>query len=241
MAEDVLNGKKMIKYIPFSMFDAFSDPDVQTVVNTTNCMGIMGKGLALEFKIRFPEMFEDYVGRFKSGNLNPNEPYLYKTKDKWIVNFPTKNHWRYPSRLEFVDGGLKYFIQHYKEWGVKSIAFPRLGCTSGGLKWEQVKPVMEKHLSNLDGVEIRIYLDDNCSEKENQIIRLFNELNKSKIKEAVKLTDKQIDSLISYIQNKGSLKRIRDLLEIKGIGPAAYKKAIGLGNVSKIQQQGFLF
>ncbi len=230
----------MIKYNPFSMFDAFENPNIQTVVNPINCMGIMGKGLALEFKIRYPKMFDDYQKRFKDGLLKTGEPYLFKTQNKWILNFPTKNHWRYPSRLEYIDTGLRYFSEHYKRLGIKSIAFPRLGCTSGGLKWEEVKPVMEKYLMDLKGISVYVYLDQKASEKEEKILNLLNGLDKSKIKERFKFTDKQADSIKNYIQKHGTLKRLRDLLEIKGIGPASYQKTLTSRNVPSDSQKEFL-
>lgn len=223
------------------MFDAFDDPKIQTVVNTINCMGVMGKGLALEFKIRYPKMHEDYIKRWKEGLLNIGEPYLFKADNRWILNFPTKNHWRYPSKLEFIDSGLKYFTDNYKKWNIESIAFPRLGCTSGGLKWEQVKPVMEKHLINLKAIDIYIYLDQETSEEEMKILHLLNNLDKSKIKQTLKLSDKQVSSLKKYIEKHGDLKRLRDLLEIKGIGTVTYQKALSKRDILDAQQEEFLF
>jgi len=231
----------MIKYIQYSMFDAFDDPNIQTVVNTINCMGIMGKGLALEFKIRYREMFDDYTKRYKDGILKVGEPYIFKTNGKWILNFPTKNHWRYPSRLDFIESGLKFFSENYKKNNIKSIAFPRLGCTAGGLKWEQVKPIMEKYMGDLKDIDIYVYLDQKASEKEQAILDIINSCNKVKVKGNFNLSDKQAVSLEGYIQKKGSLKRVRDLLEIKGIGPAAYQKVLTKRNQAEIPQGEFLF
>ena len=231
----------MIKYMPYSMFDAFDDSQVQTVVNTINCMGIMGKGLALEFKIRYPNMFDDYIRRHKEGNLNVGEPYVFKTSNKWILNFPTKNHWKYPSKLEFIDSGLKFFVESYKKFGIKSVAFPRLGCTFGGLKWEQVKPLMEKYIGDIQGIDVYVYLDQKASDKEQGILEAINSCNKADIRERFKLSDRQIDALKIYIQRRGLLKRLRDLLEIKGIGPAAYKKALSGRNQAGMSQGEFLF
>ena len=223
------------------MFDAFDDSQVQTVVNTINCMGIMGKGLALEFKIRYPNMFDDYIRRHKEGNLNVGEPYVFKTSNKWILNFPTKNHWKYPSKLEFIDSGLKFFVESYKKFGIKSVAFPRLGCTFGGLKWEQVKPLMEKYIGDIQGIDVYVYLDQKASDKEQGILEAINSCNKADIRERFKLSDRQIDALKIYIQRRGLLKRLRDLLEIKGIGPAAYKKALSGRNQAGMSQGEFLF
>jgi len=75
-----------------------------------------------------------------------------------IINFPTKYDWRNKSRIEYIEAGLRYFVEHYKEWGIKSVAFPQLGCGEGGLEWNTVKKIMEKYLSNLD-IEIEIYVN----------------------------------------------------------------------------------
>jgi O-acetyl-ADP-ribose deacetylase (regulator of RNase III) len=135
--------------------------DVQTIVNTVNCRGIMNAGLALEFKKRFPKMFQQYVELCERGEMSIGRPYLYKTNEhQWIVNFPTKNDWRKPSKMEWIESGLQYFAQNYKSWEISSIAFPQLGCRNGNLKWEQVEPIMVKHLSSL-AVPVWIYVHEN--------------------------------------------------------------------------------
>lgn len=231
----------MIKYIPYSMFDAFDKQNIQTVVNTINCMGIMGKGLALEFKIRYPEMYADYLGKFKKNELKIGEPYLFKIINKWVLNFPTKNHWKYPSQIEFIESGLDFFVAHYKEWGIKSIAFPRLGCTSGNLDWTQVKPAMEKHLNSLKDIDVYIFLDQQTSDKENAILKIFNDVNNDTLGQKFKLSDKQIIFLNDYIIKHGKLQRIRDLLEIKGIGPVAYQRALSRRDIPVTTQEEFGF
>lgn len=129
----------------------------QTLVNTVNCVGVMGKGIAKEFKKRFPEMFLDYEKRCVSKGVQPGVPYLYKDLlGNSIVNFPTKDHWRSPSKLEDVVRGLGIFAEKYREWGIKSVAFPPLGCGNGGLEWRAVGPIMYKKLSPLD-LEVEIY------------------------------------------------------------------------------------
>lgn len=115
----------------------------QTRVNTVNCIGVMGKGVALEFRKRFPALFEDYVARCERGDVRLGEPYLYRdSSGPRIVNFPTKNHWRSPSRLADIAQGLDYFLAHAAEWEVRSVAFPPLGCGNGGLEWSEVGPLL---------------------------------------------------------------------------------------------------
>ncbi len=129
----------------------------QTLVNTVNCVGVMGKGVALEFKNRFPAMFEDYVARCERKQVKLGEPYLFRDlAETMIVNFPTKDHWRSPSRLADIERGLDYFVDHYLEWGVTSIAFPPLGCGNGGLDWSEVGPTIFAKLRRLP-IAIELY------------------------------------------------------------------------------------
>jgi len=234
----------MVKYISFSIFEAFENPNIQTIVNTINCVGVMGKGLALECKIRYPEMFEDYRKRCKRNKIKIGEPYLYKDKDsqKWILNFPTKYHWKYPSKIEYIEKGLKYFVENYKKLGIESIAFPRLGSNEGKLNWEkEVKPLIEKYLNNLENIEIYIYLDQRPSKKEEEILRLINSADEKDIKEQLNLSEKQIKYLKDYTKKEGNLARIRNLLKIKGVGEKTYQKVIKLefSENKNIQQKLF--
>ncbi|MBX7044024.1 MAG: macro domain-containing protein [Ignavibacteria bacterium] len=130
---------------------------MQTLVNTVNCYGVMSKGIALEFKKRFPDMFKVYVRQCKERQLRPGVLYIYKKNIPWILNFPTKNHWRYPSKLEYIESGLEKFSLTYKKKGIKSIAFPKLGTLNGGLEWADVKLLMYKYLSPLDSLTVEIY------------------------------------------------------------------------------------
>lgn len=141
----------MIEYREdWTVFDA----PTQTIVNTVNCVGVMGKGLALEVKRRFPAVYEKYRMACKRGQLKVGRLQLVKTSDCWVLNFPTKNHWRGPSQLSFIEKGLKKFVSTYKRKGITSIAFPPLGCGSGGLKWEEVRPIMEKYLKPLHALKV---------------------------------------------------------------------------------------
>jgi len=136
---------------------------MQTIVNTVNCVGVMGKGLALEFKRRFPDMFKDYVKRCERGELKLGRPHLYRSLVlPWILNFPTKGHWRGVSRLEDIVEGLHYLKSHYREWGIESIAFPALGCSHGQLEWRVVGPTMYRHLRELD-IPVELYVPVNES------------------------------------------------------------------------------
>lgn len=138
----------------------------QTLVNTVNCVGVMGKGIALGFKERYPEMFEDYVARCKLGEVQLGRPYLYKGKTiPWIVNFPTKDHWRSVSKLDDIVKGLRYIRSHYKKWGIKSLAVPPLGSGLGQLNWDIVGPTLYKYLSALD-IPVEFYVPRETSFKQ---------------------------------------------------------------------------
>ena len=130
---------------------------VQTLVNTVNCVGVMGKGLAQAFKDREPAMFSAYKKVCEQGLLEPGKLWLWRGADSWTLNFPTKKHWRNPSKLDWVESGLKKFASAYEAQGIKEISFPRLGCGNGGLDWEDVRPLMEHYLKPLP---IPIFIHD---------------------------------------------------------------------------------
>lgn len=133
------------------------ESSAQTLVNTVNTVGVMGKGVALGFKQRFPEMYRDYVQRCEHGLVKLGEPYLWQPLvEPWVLNFPTKAHWRKPSRLEDIVSGLEYLQSHYRAWGVRSLAVPPLGCGNGGLEWRVVGPTLYEHLSRLD-IPVELY------------------------------------------------------------------------------------
>lgn len=122
----------------------------QTLINTVNCVGVMGKGIALEFKNRFPDMYEDYVQRCQRGEVKSGVPYLYKTLfPPQIINFPTKDHWKSISKLSDIERGLKHLLEHYREWGVTSLAIPPLGCGNGQLEWRAVGPLIYRFVKNM--------------------------------------------------------------------------------------------
>jgi O-acetyl-ADP-ribose deacetylase (regulator of RNase III) len=126
------------------------DSGAQTLVNTVNTVGVMGKGIALEFKRRYPDMFADYQRRCAEGAVRLGEPYLWRgLLEPWIVNFPTKEHWRSASRIDDVERGLRFLADHLEQWGVASLAVPPLGAGSGGLDWLSIGPTLYRHLEAL--------------------------------------------------------------------------------------------
>lgn len=143
----------MIKVLIGNLFES----KAQTWVNTVNCVGVMGKGVALEFKNRFPDMYEDYVARCKRGEVKLGRPYLFKRLvPPWILNFPTKEHWRSVANLTKIVEGLEYLLKHYKTWGIESLAVPPLGCGQGQLEWKIVGPTLYRVLNKMD-VQVELY------------------------------------------------------------------------------------
>ena len=142
----------MMKFIQGDIFES----KAQTLVATVNCVGIMGKGLAKEFKERFPEMFKEYARACKKGELRQGVLLVYNELNKKILCFPTKDNWKGPSKYEFIEAGLKTLCEHYKEWGITSIAIPPLGSGLGGLDWKKVRELIIGHLQGLP-IEVEVY------------------------------------------------------------------------------------
>lgn len=144
----------MITYVKSNLFES----PAKVLVNTVNTVGVMGKGIAKEFKAIYPEMFDKYKRFCETGQLVVGKLWLYKTPNKWILNFPTKTTWRSPSELDYIESGLKNFTENYAKHGITSIAFPPLGCGNGELNWEsQVRPLMEKYLKKVP-IDVFIHL-----------------------------------------------------------------------------------
>ena len=142
----------MVQILYGDIFDA----NAQTLVNPVNCVGVMGKGLALAFKNKYPEMYKDYGQKCKQGMVKLGKPYLYKSLfPPHILLFPTKDHWRSLSNIHAIEEGLQYLKKNYNDWGITSIAIPSLGCGLGELDWRIVGPTLYRHLKEFD---IKVYL-----------------------------------------------------------------------------------
>lgn len=131
--------------------------DKKVIVNTINCVGVMGAGIALECRLRFPDMFNTYKDLCSNGLISPGLLWLYKANsNRWILNFPTKTHWKYPSKEIYVEKGLEKFVDTYKSKNIESIAFPLLGTNNGGLNKDRILEIMCKYLKDCD-IPISIY------------------------------------------------------------------------------------
>ncbi len=148
---------KMMEFTQGNLLEA----DVEAVVNTVNTVGVMGKGIALMFKERFPENFEAYRDACMAGKVVTGELFITRSPElegpRWIVNFPTKEHWRSPTKMEWVERGLVKLREFIVAQGIHSIALPPLGCGNGGLLWSDVRPRIESALEDLEEVRILVF------------------------------------------------------------------------------------
>lgn len=145
--------------VEFTAGDIFK-VEAAALVNAVNCVGIMGSGVALQFKKRFPENFHAYSRACVHGEVRPGRMFIFDTglvRPECIINFPTKRHWRDPSRLADIDAGLDALREEIRGRDIGSIAIPALGCGLGGLEWGVVKASMERVLGDLKGVRVIVF------------------------------------------------------------------------------------
>lgn len=144
-----------------SKFDDLLTANVEAIVNAVNCVGIMGKGIALQFKIKYPENYKFYKKTCDQGHMITGKVLIFEKKSlgnpKYIINFPTKGHWREKSTIEYIFKGMASLIEEVKRLKINSIAIPALGSGLGGLDWKEVKPIIIHELSSLSNVDIWLY------------------------------------------------------------------------------------
>jgi len=202
-----------------------------TIVNTINTVGIMGAGIAYEFKLRFPEMFEKYKQFCESKQINIGTLWIYKLikydneNYEYILNFPTKQHWKYPTKIEYLEQGLQKFIDTYKQKGILSIAFPLLGASKGGLSEEQSISIMKKYLDKID-IPVEIwYFDPNAKDDLYEEFKdKFLNLDNNTIKEQSKLRIDLINK-IKIALERDDINSLSGLLRVKGIGDVSLEKS----------------
>lgn len=157
--------------------------ETEAIVNTVNTVGVMGKGIALQFKERFPQNFRAYSKACKEGLVQTGKMFVFTESDlqgdKIIINFPTKEEWYRKSQYNWIEEGLKDLVRVIQQKQIKSISIPPLGCGNGGLNWQKVKALMIEHLGNLIEVDVHVY------EPNAQIKKI---LQKESVKKEVKLT-----------------------------------------------------
>ncbi|MDR3263887.1 MAG: macro domain-containing protein [Clostridiales bacterium] len=229
----------MIKYSKGTVFNA----NAQAMVNTINCTGVMGAGIALEFMLRYPKMFNEYKAQCAQQNIEIGKVSYFDDEQTTIVNFPTKWHFKYPSKLEWIEQGLNNFVSTYAQHDITSIAFPKLGTLNGGLEWMQVKILMEKYLSQINA-EVIICLDElkEAEGLEKDMLSFFNTLSLAEIGNIVKLNAIQKNK----IKSKSPLERFWHLSKIDGVGLLTYSKIFtfcydAVKNKEKVFQQITMF
>ncbi len=147
----------MIKIVSGNLLDA----DAEAIVNTVNTVGVMGKGIALQFRMAFPENYDAYKSACDHKEVQTGKMFVFDRQrmvnPRYIINFPTKRHWKGKSRMEDVESGLVDLIKVVRELGIHSIAIPPLGCGNGGLKWSEVRPRIEAAFRELPDVNVLLY------------------------------------------------------------------------------------
>ncbi len=150
--------------IQLTQGDLLQQDDVDAIVNTVNCVGVMGKGIALQFKQKWPANFRAYAEACKAGEVRPGRMFVFDAgalaRPHFVINFPTKDHWRGKSTLAFVRDGLVDLVDLVQRLGIRSIAVPPLGCGNGGLSWADVRPLIEAAFATTPDVEVRLFGPD---------------------------------------------------------------------------------
>ncbi len=197
----------------------------QTLVNTINCVGVMGAGIALEYKLRYPNMFLIYEDLCKKHQLAIGTLWLFKvTPSRWVLNFPTKYHWKDKTRPEYLEKGLIKFLSTYKERKISSVAFPILGGQSGGLPEQIALEIMTRHLQSCD-IPVEIYkydpfaFDDLYFEFKSKMLSFTNK----DLKELIGLKIIYIDRIKRALENE-NIHSLSQLASTKGIGIISLEK-----------------
>lgn len=218
----------------------------QTIVNTVNCVGVMGAGIALECKLRYPLMFQRYVDLCQDNKINIGTLWIYKSTDRWILNFPTKQHWKFPTKEEYLNAGLQKFIETYAAKGIESIAFPVLGAQNGGLSQSRSIEIMESYLRHCS-IRIEIYkydplaLDDLFVKfKESMLAGELDEL-----KNVTGLSAQYVERIRNALQDP-NMRQLNQLAQVKGIGDRTLEKAFAFvrdepSGAANLYQQGLDF
>ena len=201
----------------------------QTLVNTINCEGVMGAGLALECRLRYPEMYDKYVHLCEEGQIKIGTLWIYKSTDRWILNFPTKNKWRFPSKIEYLQAGLEKFLSTYKDKSIASIAFPLLGADKGGIPQESSLQIMTAYLKQAD-LEVEIFKYDANAKDDlyDKIKAWILEQDVEYLTEKTKIGKAQIKALISAIHDNSEIVQLNQLAAVKGIGIKTLEKVFAI-------------
>ena len=205
----------------------------QTIVNTINCVGVMGAGLAYECRLRYPTMYKHYVELCKDKKLDIGMLWIYKSDDKWIMNFPTKYHWKYESKQEYLEKGLQKFLDTYKDKKITSIAFPLLGASNGGISENISLQIMKNYLDQCE-IDVEIYYYDPLA-YDDLFLNFKTLWNKIPEKELAKRSNLRIDFVrkVKIAMEDDRIRSLSRLLTIKGIGDVTLEKSFQFVNNNK--------
>lgn len=212
--------------IQYQKGDIFKS-DAQVIVNTVNCQGVMGKGLALAFKQKYPAMFNVYQQECRTGRLRIGKPTLYQKSTPWILNFPTKDSWRANSKMEYLEKGLEFLVAYYKNAGIKSIAFPKLGALNGKLSWDDVGPMMARYLSQLD-IDVYIYIAEGDREYQ------YDPLQDSNAKKRIWKQFNELALSIDRLCQEIGLSRSAAIKVAKSRETVEFKSQIDIDSIEKL-------
>ncbi|HQE61014.1 MAG TPA: macro domain-containing protein [Candidatus Latescibacteria bacterium] len=214
----------------------------QTLVNTVNCVGVMGAGIALECRLRYPEMHDQYVSLCRRRMIEIGSLWIYKAPDRWILNFPTKRHWKEPSKEEYLHAGLRKFMQTYQEKQIESIAFPLLGAQHGGLRRDRSQELMESYLSECR-IPIEIYRYDPMAPDDlyDRFCELLRDMTPEEIKVETGLRSDFVKRLLDAVHDP-QVRQLNRLASLDGIGIGTLEKVFAfargriLGRSQPVQQ-----
>lgn len=193
--------------------------NADAIVNTVNCVGFMGKGLALEFALRYPALEKAYIEDCKYKKVHTGKLNVYTIGGQTIINFPTKFHFKYPSQMSWIEDGLADFLAIYKKLGIQSVAFPLLGARNGGLDPNAVLMVMKRELAK---AELTVYIchSKECDGLERAMIERFNNQNIEILSRSIRLTSLQKDSLEKA---KNKIRHFHEISSLPKIGDTTYR------------------
>ncbi|MDE6660638.1 MAG: macro domain-containing protein [Anaeroplasmataceae bacterium] len=206
----------MVKYLNCDCINS----KCSAIVNQINLSGNMDSKEGLEFSTRFPKMYSDYLNRFKERSLKLYESYIFEEDSIKVINMLCYESFAFPTNLETIENSLKYFVKHYKEYGITEVAFPLLGCDEDGLRMVSVLPIMERYLKPLP-IECYICFDiEGPSNLELQMIAAFQNFDLQHLKKYAKLDDIQLATLEA---NKQFIVRFEEIYHLAGITPRVYR------------------
>lgn len=203
----------------------------QTLVNTINCDGVMGAGIALEFKLRHPEMFEKYVEHCQNKRIIIGKLWIYKPpanskEQRWVLNFPTKLHWKNPSKIEYLEAGLKKFVETHRRREIESIAFPVLGSANGGIPEAESLSIMQKYLNEcLIPIEIYRYDAEALDDLYETFKHKFTQMTDARLAGDLGLRVDIIKKIRAAMERQHQINSISQLASVKGIGLKSLEKS----------------